>query len=132
VAEAVYTARYHRVLAFKLTAQQKLRHAQCHGAAAELDSGEADPSYRGAGVTGGGDWWDDEDPGGGREGVEEPSGSPPEGSRAAIPAPVIPPSLSPLVRPGEAFGPAPWWGSEGQGGGQGQGEGQGVRAALRG
>jgi hypothetical protein len=28
VAEAVYTAQYHRVLAAKLTAQHKLRHAQ--------------------------------------------------------------------------------------------------------
>jgi hypothetical protein len=108
----------------------------CRGAAAELDSGEADPSYRGA--EGGGGWWDDEDSGGslpdegsggGGEGVEESSGSPPEGSRAAGQAPVMPPSLSPLVRPGEAFGTAPWWGSEGQGGGQGEGEGQGVRAA---
>jgi hypothetical protein len=33
---------------------------------------------------------------------EESSGSPPEGSRAAIQAPVMPPSLSPLVRPGKA------------------------------
>jgi hypothetical protein len=49
VAEAVYTARYHRVLALKLTAALKLRGAGCHGDAAELDAGAADPSPRGAG-----------------------------------------------------------------------------------
>ena len=49
VAEAVYTARYHRVLALKPTAAQKLRGAGCHVDAYELDAGAAGPSHRGAG-----------------------------------------------------------------------------------
>jgi hypothetical protein len=67
VAEAVYTARYHRVLALKLGASQKLRGAGCHGEAAELDAGAADPSHRGAG---------------GEDG-EVSGGLPPDGSGAA-------------------------------------------------
>jgi hypothetical protein len=52
VAEAVYTARYHRVLTLKLTAQQKLWRAQCGWAAIELDRGEADPPPWGRGGVG--------------------------------------------------------------------------------
>ena len=67
VAEAVYTARYHRVLALKLTAAQKLQGAGCHVDAYELDAGAADPSHRGAG---------------GEDG-EVSGGLPPDGSGAA-------------------------------------------------
>jgi hypothetical protein len=69
MAEAVgYAARRVHVLALKLTAAQELRNEGFHGAAAELDAGEAGPSHRGAG---------------GRGCCSVCGGSPPEGSGEA-------------------------------------------------
>jgi hypothetical protein len=99
---AGYAARRVHVLALKLTAAQKLRYAGCHGDAAELDAGEADPSHRGAGgedvgVSGG---WLSEGNGAAGAGAGGAVG----GGRGCAPPPPRPASGAPRVFGGGAGG----------------------------